>query len=436
MNQQPLPQTCDVLVIGGGPAGSTAATHLAKQGLDVVLIDKGSFPRPTIGESVVPQVWKLTDALGISDKISETFVHKSGGLVSWGGKIAYLKFTDFGYKRSGLHVDRNIFDELLLRHAESLGARVFEGVISRHVDFSVPGAPCVKYDDRRSGAEVPGEIRAKFVVDASGFASVLSKQFNSRKFLQADKKYMSLWGYFENSRYFDSDGKSHPAEEMLQVKPSTLQVQYKDGWAWHIIMKDHTSVGFVFYSDHLRGMSAQDREKYFLQCCADTPHMKDLLVGARYIPDSLSFRPDYSYYSEKVVGDDFLAAGDAAAFVDPIFSQGILGCLFHGTAASWSIAKSLQNPARKAEYLEMYRRRILGFYSAARLIALGQFGEEGVDLELAREFVKGLPPSEVQLLFTAAWQTDRHQNMIRLAQECGLDITHMTPKSKLLAELH
>lgn len=430
-----VPLKCDVVVIGGGPAGSTAAGQLAKEGLSVVLLDKARFPRNTIGESIVPQFWKLADALGISDQVDKEFLHKSGGISVWDGKIAYLKFADFGYKRSGLHVERDVFDDMLLRHVERLGVRVFQGVIVRNVDLGSPGRPVVRFDDRRGGAEVPGSIEARFVVDASGFSALLSKQFNSRKFLQSDRKFMSMWGYFENSKYFDALGHSHPASEMFEIPPATLQVKFEDGWAWHIILRKSTSVGFAMYTDRMRGMDPEDRERFFLDSCARTPHMNGLLKDARYIPGSMMYRPDYSYYSGTLLGDDFICVGDAAAFVDPVFSQGVLGCMFHAIAAAWSVASSLRSPGRKREYMEMYRRRILGFYSAARLIALGHFGAEGVDLELAKEFAKGLTTNELFLLYTASWQTDRHHNLLRLADACGMDGSALYPKTTILAGL-
>ncbi|MCK6552174.1 tryptophan 7-halogenase [Myxococcota bacterium] len=426
-----IPNKCDVLVIGGGPAGTTTAGHLVKAGLDVVLIDKGLFPRPTVGESIVPQAWRLFDQLGVSEKVEKAFIKKSGGVVRWDDRITHLKFSDFGYKRPGLHVERDEFDKLLLDHVRERGVKIYENVIARQVDLSRPGGPRVKIDDRRGGADVPGEIEAKFIVDATGFSGLMSKQFNSRRALKEDKKYVSFWGYFKNARYLDAEGHSHPTSDLDTVRPATFQSKYKDGWSWHIILKDSTSVGFVFYSDHFKGMGPEEREKYFLECCANTPTLNELLKDAEYIPGSLTFRPDYSYYSETVAGDDFICVGDAAAFVDPVFSQGILGCMFHGTAGAWSISQSLLKPERKAEYMEMYRRRILGFYSAARMIALGHFGGEGVQMELAKEFVKGLPAYEVQLLYSAAYTVERGDNMKKLAEFCGVNPSPLLDQPKI-----
>lgn len=430
-----IPTRCDVLVIGGGPAGSTAAGLLAKEGLEVVLVDKARFPRNTIGESVVPQFWRLADLLGVSEKIDKEFIKKSGGITVWDGKISFLKFKDFGYDRAGLHVERDVFDELLLRHSADLGVKVFENVIVRSVDLSTAGRPVVAFDDRRGGGERRGMIAAKYVVDASGYSAILAKQFDSRKFLQSDRKFMSVWGYFEDSRFFDGEGHSHPNADLATVRPATMQVKFEDGWAWHIIMRRTTSVGFAMYSDRMRGMEPEARERFFLDCVQRVPYMNELLRDAHWIPGSLHYRPDYSYYSEKVTGDDFVCVGDAAAFVDPVFSQGILGCMFHATAAAWSVAGALRSPERKRDYMEMFRRRILGFYSAARLIALGHFGAEGVDLELAKEFAKGLPARELQILYTAAWATDRHHNFLRLAEACGLSSAGLAPKNTLFSGL-
>src|ERR1700758_5540803 len=123
-----LPAKADVLVVGGGPAGSTAAGQLAALGYDVVLIDKQRHPRETVGESVLPAAWKYFDLVGATRTVEDCrFVRKSGGIVAWGDKITQIAVSDFGYDRPGLHVERDEMDDVLLRHAASRGARVFEG---------------------------------------------------------------------------------------------------------------------------------------------------------------------------------------------------------------------------------------------------------------------------------------------------------------------
>ena len=170
--QGPLPGKSDILVVGGGPAGSCAATMLARRGYDVVIVDKVRHPRETVGESVLPSAWKYFDMLGVSDEVSRRFVKKAGGVVVWGDEITQIAFRDFAYDRPGLHVERADLDHLLLTNATKSGARLFEGV--RAESFRSTG------DD---GAEVAlvidGEKRSlacRYLIDATGQASFVARQ--------------------------------------------------------------------------------------------------------------------------------------------------------------------------------------------------------------------------------------------------------------------
>src|SRR5712691_3532912 len=117
----------DIVVIGGGPAGSTAAVLLARRGYDVVLLDKQHHPRETVGESILPSAWKYFDLLGVSDAIErDGYVKKAGGVVVWGEEITQIAFRDFAYDRPGLHVERDAIDFLLLNNARRSGVRVWE----------------------------------------------------------------------------------------------------------------------------------------------------------------------------------------------------------------------------------------------------------------------------------------------------------------------
>lgn len=436
-----IPEQCDVLIIGGGPAGSSAATELARDGYDVVLLDRARHPRPQVGESLIPQFWKFTDRLGVTQKIlDEQFVVKSGGIVVWDGKVRQIRFMDFGFERPGMHVERDRFDEILLRHSESLGAKVFEEVLARDVDFSQPFQPAIGYEDRRGGQAVPGKVRARFVIDASGPASFLPGSLGNRVRVGTDGKYLGVWGYFRNSLFMAADRLAYPSEKVHEVKPVTFVMSYEDGWIWHIVLRNGiTSVGLIVNTAVTKGLGRKDQEDYFLKVCRSQPYLKELLEPAEYIPDSLVMRPDYSYFCTNIAGRDYACIGDSAAFVDPIFSQGVVFSMYGAGLASWMARSVMAHPDRADFYRDLFVERVKQFYGFARLLAFGDFGGEGVDPESVRRLVLSMPKNEIELSLAASSTTHRAENLRRMLHEAGVrpdvDDERLVDRSESLAGL-
>lgn len=421
LGNQPIPDKCDVLVIGGGPAGSSAATHLAKEGVDVVLLEKANHPRPQVGESLIPHFWKFTDLTGVSKKIeNEGFLVKAGGISAWDDRIHQISFARFGYQRPALHVERDVFDDILWRHVAEFGANAFDQVSVRRVDFLDENKPLVHYDDKRGGASQKGNIRCRYLVDASGHQTILASHFNSRKQVCSKQKFLALWGYFENSRYFGADGKSYSPESLSSVKPVTFVSSYEDGWLWHIILRQKTSVGLIVHSDKTKGMGKTAQEKFFKHICATIPYLKELLEPATYMEGSLRFRPDYSYYSTNICGDNYYAIGDAAAFVDPIYSHGVQNSLYNAAVASVAIKASLKDESRRARFSKLCESRIKQFYSYSRSLALGDFGGDGVDTVLVSNLMKSMSPLELELMLAASEITNRSENFRKIARMAGV----------------
>ncbi len=417
-----IPAQCDVVVIGGGPAGSAAATYLAQEGIDVVLLEKEQFPRPQVGESLIPHFWKFADRLGVSDQIKrENFVVKSGGIIAWKEKVYQLSFASFGYgDRPGLHVERDTFDDILLRHAVASGARVYEEVVVRKVIFRDGRRPVIAYADRRRDGFSRGEISCRYVIDASGYTAVLARQFNSRRVVTSDTKYLGLWGYYKDSLYLGGDRQSHPITAVHDTPPVTFISSFEDGWIWHIILRHRASVGLIINTDRIKGMGKADQEAYFRATCAQTPILQKLLEPAVFIEGSMGFRPDYSYYNDKVAGENFISIGDAAGFVDPIFSQGVQAALYNATMAAWAVKSSLARESQRARYFRMAANQISQFYSFARLMALGHFGQAGIDADKVKALMAGFPANELDLALVAAMTTDRSQYLHRIATDAGM----------------
>ncbi|WP_031434582.1 NAD(P)/FAD-dependent oxidoreductase [Methylomarinum vadi] len=416
-----IPRSCDVLVIGGGPAGSSAATHLAQAGIDTVLLERAEFPRNQVGESLIPHIWKFTDLTGVSDKIErEGFLAKAGGITVWNDKIHQILFSDFGYTRPGLHVERDIFDDILLRHAGDCGARIFTEVAVKKADFGDSDRPEIIYTDKRGRGNSDGAIRCRYLIDASGHSSFLASQFKVRQTISTQMNFLSLWGYFKNSRFVGVDRRSHPQEALARVKPVTFVMSFEDGWLWHIMLRDKTSVGLIVPTERTKGMDRRQREVFFKQTCARLPHLSALLEPAEFIEGSLQFRPDYSYYSQRICGENFYCIGDAAAFVDPIFSHGVQNALYNAAAATLAIKESLKNGKNRLRYSRLCESRMQQFYGFSRALSLGDFGCNGVDAGLVKNLIKSLPPLELELLLVAAEMTNRSDNVHRLAREAGV----------------
>lgn len=421
MKDSEIPDACDVLVIGGGPAGSSAASLLAQSGIEVVLLEKALHPRPQVGESLIPHFWKYTDRTGVSGLIeAEGFLAKAGGITVWNGRIHRISFSEFGFTRPALHVERDVFDELLLKHAAGLGAEVYQQVAVRRVDFASGERPRVHYLDKRGGTGNAGEIACRYVIDASGPGAVLAGQFRTKRLIDSRMRFLSLWGYFDHSRFFGADGRSHAPDDLRTVKPVTFVSAFEAGWIWHIALRRTTSVGLVINTDRTQGMSAPERERFFLETCRATPYLDRLLEAAEYREGSLSERPDYSYYSTRLCGEDYYLIGDAGSFVDPIYSHGVLNAFYNASTAALAIRESLRDPERRRRYAEICENRMRQFYGFSRSLALGEFGGDGVDPELVKNFMRSVPENELNLILAAAHMSERSGNFHRLARDAGL----------------
>ncbi|MCK4842140.1 MAG: tryptophan 7-halogenase [Methylococcales bacterium] len=416
-----IPKSCDVVVIGGGPAGSSAATHLALAGIEVVLLERAVFPRNQVGESLIPHFWKFTDMTQVSEKIKQQgFLAKAGGVTVWNDKIHQIQFSDFGYTRPGLHIERDIFDDILLEHAISCGAKIFNQVAVKKVDFSDKNFPVISFIDKRNNCNNGGEIRCQYVIDASGHSSFLANQFKTRQTISSQLNFLSLWGYFKNSRYVGVDRQSHSESELENIKPVTFVMSFEAGWIWHIILRGKTSVGLIVPTSRTKGMDGQQRADFFKQTCETLPYLSKLLASAQFIDGSLQYRPDYSYYSNNICGENYYCIGDAAAFVDPVFSHGVQNAFYNAAVATLSIKESLKNKKHRLRYSQLCESRMQQFYGFSRALALGDFGSNGVNPGLVKNLIKSLPPLELELILVASEMTNRSDNFRQLAKEAGV----------------
>jgi len=317
----------DVLVIGGGPGGSTAATLLARKGFSVALVEREHFPRFQVGESLLPYNNDLLQRLGVSVPMAEgTFTPKYGaGFVTADGSLGYtFRFADNlpeAY-HSSFQVKRADFDHLLLRTAAASGVDVREGVAATAVNLADPSRATVTC----STGEV---IQARFVVDASGHGAFLGNRNGDRKDVESLKK-VAVFAHYKNV----------PRPEGRDAG-NTMIVVLRDAWFWLIpVSSDTMSVGLVVSRDHLRecGLSP---EALLDQTIAGAPYLVERMKDAERVTPIL-VRRDFSFMMNGRTGKNFAMVGDAAGFLDPIFSTGVFMAMKSADIAADAIEQRLQ----------------------------------------------------------------------------------------------
>jgi halogenation protein CepH len=354
----------DVVVIGGGPGGSTLASLVAMQGHRVVVLEKEKFPRYQIGESLLPStvqgVCRLT---GVTDELARAgFTKKRGGTQRWGASPEPWTFsfavspkmaseTSFAYQ-----VERSKFDKILLDHARTLGADVREECAVTGVISDAERVRGVSYV-RGDGA--PGQIRAKYVVDASGNKGQIYKEVGGSRKHSEFFRSIALFGYFNG-------GKRLPAPNTGNI----LIAAFDSGWFWYIPLSDTlTSVGAVVRRDFASKIQG-DPEEALRALIAECPIISDYLQDAQRVTDGqygqLRVRKDYSYTNTKFWRPGLVLIGDAACFIDPVFSSGVHLATYSALLASRSINSAMAGlvgeEAAFKEFEQRYRREFSVFY--------------------------------------------------------------------------
>jgi flavin-dependent dehydrogenase len=343
----------DVVVIGGGPAGSTVSTLLAKAGVSVELFERETFPRFHIGESLIPETyWVLKDLDMLPKMQASHFVKKYSVqfVNSEGRESAPFYFWDNKPHECSQtwQVVRSEFDQMMLENAREHGVNVHEGVRVHDVIFEGDRAVGVRIKD----GEGFREVRAKVVVDASGQNGLLMNRLNLRVWDPILNK-GAIWTYWENA-YRDS-GKDEGATLVIQNGN-------RQGWFWYIPQHDNiVSIGIVAPFDYIfkgRTNYAQTYEEEVEMC----PGVKQRVADAKKVTGYFATK-DYSYRSTRVAGDGWVLVGDAFGFLDPLYSSGVLLALKSGQLASKAIVDGLAQ----------------GDTSEAQLGAWGRVFNEGVD---------------------------------------------------------
>ena len=378
----------DVIIIGGGPAGSAMGAFLSKAGIKNVILEGANHPRPHVGESMVTsstRVFNELDFLKVLER--EGFVHKYGA--SWhafNGQEFAIRFSEFPqegvHQDYTYHVDRSKLDLLMLKHAESLGSEIYQGVRVSEILFEDGYASGVRAKIGQSEVDLP----CRMLVDASGRSTVLGRQL---KLKQNDP----IFDQFAVHAWFTGVDKSQTdTADFIHI----YFLPVERGWCWQIPINDEiTSMGIVAEKKVFRE-AALDAEAYFQKYVNSNPALTHAMRNAKRI-NEYKKEGDYSYTMRKFIGNGYVMIGDAARFVDPIFSSGVSIALYSAKYASERIRCAFETGDFSESVFEPYEKKVRGGV--------------GIWYEFIRLYYKLLP------LFTHFIQSKEHRlEVLRLLQ--------------------
>ena len=302
---------CDVLVVGGGPAGSTISALLAERGCDVVMLEKARHPRFHIGESLLPANGPLFDRLGVRAEVERIGMPKYGvEFVSPDhAERSFVEFADAWDKSMpyAWQVRRSELDEILFRNAANKGARTLEGHRVREVAFDADGATVkVERDDGTHQT-----WRTRFVVDASGRDTLLANHFKCKE-KNPRHNSSALYGHFTGAQRLEG-----------KLEGNITILWFEHGWFWFIPLADGTtSVGAACWPYYLKSRK-KPLPEFFRDTIAMCPELARRLEGAELVGGEVHATGNYSYTSTHSSGERYLMLGDAYGFIDPVFSSGV-----------------------------------------------------------------------------------------------------------------
>lgn len=336
---------CDVLVIGGGPAGCTVAPLLAEKGHKVVVLEKAHHPRFHIGESLLPANLPLFERLGVADEIKAIgMVKRAAEFVSFAdGRRQVFQFAEAWDKTMpyAYQVLRSKFDEVLIRNAEKKGVEVHEGCRARNVEFLADDSVVVDAEKDDGSTQ---RWHARFIVDASGRDTFLANKFQI-KHRNPKHNSSSVYGHFAGAKRHEGE-----AEGNITI------FWFEHGWFWFIPMQDdQTSIGMVTWPYFMKTRGQRSLTQFLLDGIAMCPPLKERLMDARLI-NEVEATGNFSYVSERNHGKNYVLLGDAYAFIDPVFSSGVLLAMNSGVIAANAIDTCLKQPAAAPAALAEFDR--------------------------------------------------------------------------------
>lgn len=347
------PTSFDAIIIGCGPGGSSAATFLSRAGKRVLVLEKEVFPRFHIGESLLPCNHTIFREMGVLPKLQEAgFLRKFAARFELGNDSVGTRFVfregRFNREPEAIHVERALFDHVLLKHARDSGADVREGWTVQKFTSEAEGISV----EARSPDNQIHEFRASFIIDASGRGNITGNQEGLRVIHPRHRK-LAVFGHFANVDL-----------PPIAERTETIIVRLENKWFWIIpLSAEKTSVGLVIDKDEF-ARSDGAPEQIFQQWVNSNAAVRKRMVNARLV-NNIQTTSDFSYYNRRLVGNRLLRVGDAAGFMDPIFSAGVFLAMWSGKLAAETVLETLKRGGNGDHLFASYEKRVrrgLTFY--------------------------------------------------------------------------
>ena len=376
----------DAVVVGGGPGGSSAATFLARAGKRVLVLEKDHFPRFHIGESLLPYNRKLFEEMGVLPTLEAAgFLKKLGAQFHLGNASKSLKlvFSNGCYTKetTAFQVERATFDELLLKHARKSGAEVREGWIVTNFTNDHDRVTI----EARAENGTKETFSAGFLIDASGRGNFTGNQEHLRVIHPKLKK-LSLFGHFENVLLDEGTPRG-----------DTVIVRLENKWFWIIPLTDKkASVGCVMDQEEF-AQAKQSPAEVFERIWRASAAMRQRMERAKLI-NTIQTTSDFSYYNKRLVGPRLLRVGDAAGFMDPIFSAGVYLAMYSGKLASQVVLDSLRAGDDSASRLRRYEKQVFRAMEFYWEMVEGYYTKEFMELFMEPRPKFDLPSAIVAIL--------------------------------------
>ncbi len=345
-SDETIPDSCDVLVIGGGPAGAAVATLLAEAGLSVVIVEKEHHPRFHIGESLLPHSLPILERLGVLDRVREQGVYKAGAefISEDGSKEVCFEFRRAftGTPPHAYQVRRAEFDKTLFDRAREAGAVAIEDTTADVISCE-PGSAVIETCSAETGET--RRIQAGYLVDATGRSTLTARMMGVRN-RDPRNSSAAVFGHFSGVPRADGERAGNIRIYLIS-----------QGWVWQIpLLNGVTSVGVVTPGNMLAARKGSI-EDFFYARCHEHPEIKKQLEGAECI-EPLKATGNFSYRSVATYGPGFIRVGDAFAFIDPIFSTGVHIALYSAASAAAAILECRRRPRARDRIMREYDRDI------------------------------------------------------------------------------